>query len=120
MDIHYRLFEDNDLAAVRKLWEDNTAWGALPAETWHRHMVESPLGPGGGVLAIDGASGEIVGQFAFCRRSCRSQIVRCAHSVRRHRSSPSECGSAPPTRSSTPSPVCTSMPWKPYEHVATG
>ncbi len=65
MDIHYRLFEDNDLAAVRSLWEENTTWGTLTAEIFHRHMVESPLGPAGGVVAIDDASGEIVGQFAF-------------------------------------------------------
>ncbi|MDQ3242977.1 MAG: hypothetical protein M3Q09_04565 [Gemmatimonadota bacterium] len=65
MDIRYRLFEENDLAAVRTLWEENTTWGPLTAEMFNRYMVEWPLGPAGGVLAIDDASGEIVGQFAF-------------------------------------------------------
>ena len=65
MSLTYRLYQDGDLPALRRLWEENTNWGTVTAEMWRQHVVEAPLGGVSGAVAEDSATGQIVGQFAF-------------------------------------------------------
>lgn len=65
MSLQYRLIEHGDLPALQRLWIEETEWGALTEHLWQRVVVEAPLGGVSGTVATDGATGEIVGQFAF-------------------------------------------------------
>lgn len=60
----YRLFEKDDLPGVLQLWERESGWGPLSAETWRKWYVDTPRGPCLVVVAEDEA-GEIVGQEVF-------------------------------------------------------
>lgn len=60
----YRLFEADDLAGVLQLWERESGWGTLTAETWRKWYVETPYGPCIVAVAAD-EEGEILGQLVF-------------------------------------------------------
>jgi hypothetical protein len=60
----YRLFHDEDLPALLRLWEEDSGWGAITREQWHEWYVETPYEPALIAVAEDG-DGRIVGQLAF-------------------------------------------------------
>lgn len=60
----YRLFREDDLPGVLRLWAEDTAWGAITAGQWREWYVETPYEPA--IIAVaEGPGGEVVGQLAF-------------------------------------------------------
>lgn len=60
----YRLFRDEDLPGLLRLWEENSGWGSITAEQWFDWYVTTPGGPSTVAVAVD-PEGEIVGQEIF-------------------------------------------------------
>ena len=67
LTLDYRPFTSADLPELEKLWLHDTKWGGLTKQMWLDHVVNAPLGPPAGMLAVDSATGAIVGQFPFVR-----------------------------------------------------
>ncbi|BCS31462.1 hypothetical protein TBR22_A06630 [Luteitalea sp. TBR-22] len=65
--LEYRPFEAADLQKLETLWLRDTTWGVITPRMWQDYVVDAPLGPPAGVVAIDSATGDIVGQFPFIR-----------------------------------------------------
>jgi hypothetical protein len=65
MSLEYRLIVPADLPALQQLWVEETEWGRLTEHIYQRPVVAAPLGGVSGTVATDGATGQIVGQFAF-------------------------------------------------------
>lgn len=59
----YRLFEDDDLPGLLRLWEE-AGWGTLSQEQWREWFVDGPQGPSIVTVAID-ERGEVVAQEVF-------------------------------------------------------
>jgi len=59
----YRLFEDEDLPGLLRLWEE-AGWGTLTPEQWREWFVDGPQGPSLVTVAID-ERGEVVAQEVF-------------------------------------------------------
>ncbi len=59
----YRPYQPDDVPELLRLWEQETGWGSLTAETWRRWM-ETPYGPCLVMVAHDPERG-IVGQEVF-------------------------------------------------------
>lgn len=62
-EITYRLFRDDDLPGLLRLWEQESGWGAITVEQWRRWYLEGPNGPAIVVVATDG--NEMLGQEVF-------------------------------------------------------
>lgn len=60
----YRLYQEDDLPGLLRLWEEEAGWGSLTPETWHQWYVDTPYGPCLVVVAVD-ENGDIVGQEVF-------------------------------------------------------
>jgi hypothetical protein len=60
-DLTYRVFRDDDLPGVLRLWAEDSGWGALTAETWRQWYVDTPYGSALTLVALDEA-GEVVAQ----------------------------------------------------------
>lgn len=65
MSLEYRLIVPADFPALQKLWVEETEWGRLTEHLFERAVIAAPLGGVSGTVATDGATGQIVGQFAF-------------------------------------------------------
>lgn len=65
--IEYRPFQHADLPKLETLWLHDTTWGSITPRMWRDFVIEAPLGPPAGVIAIDTANGDVVGQFPFIR-----------------------------------------------------
>jgi hypothetical protein len=63
-EITYRLFQDEDLPGVLRLWEQESNWGKLTPEVWKQWYRNTPLGNALIAVAQDG-QGEIAGQGIF-------------------------------------------------------
>lgn len=59
----YRLFEDEDLPGLLRLWEE-AGWGTLSPEQWREWFVDGPQGPSLVTVGID-ERGEVVAQEVF-------------------------------------------------------
>ena len=59
----YRLFADEDLPGLLRLWEE-AGWGALSPEQWREWFVHGPQGPSLVTVAID-ERGEVMAQKVF-------------------------------------------------------
>jgi hypothetical protein len=59
----YRLFENEDLPGLLRLWEE-AGWGTLAPEQWREWFVHGPQGPSLVTVAID-ARGEVAAQEVF-------------------------------------------------------
>ena len=91
MRLTYRLGTDDDLPAVRRLWEAHTNWGTVTEALWQRYVVEPPFG-GVTMVVADDPAGEVVGSFAFLPqlvsvggrevRSCRPLAAAIADTAR--------------------------------------
>ncbi len=62
--LQYRLYCDEDLPGLRRLWQEETRWGDITPEVWRQWYVDTPHGPCLVVVAED-ESGEIAGQEVF-------------------------------------------------------
>jgi len=62
--LSYRLFREEDLPGLLRLWEEETGWGAPSAEQWRSWYVETPHAPSLIVVAVDEV-GAAVGQMIF-------------------------------------------------------
>jgi hypothetical protein len=60
----YRLFRDEDLPAVLRLWEEHSGWGGITEDQWREWYIEAPFAPSRVVVAADDR-GEIVGQLVL-------------------------------------------------------
>ena len=60
----YRLYQENDLSDLLRLWEEETDWGTLTPDTWQQWYVDTPYEPCLIVVAVD-EKGDIVGQEVF-------------------------------------------------------
>lgn len=60
----YRLHRESDVPGLLRLWEDETDWGSLDAETWRRWYVDTPHGECLIVVATD-EQDAIVAQEVF-------------------------------------------------------
>src|ERR1044071_6194688 len=59
----YRLFEDDDLPGLLRLWEE-AGWGTLAPEQWRAWFVDGPPGPSLVTAGVDGR-GEVAAQEMF-------------------------------------------------------
>lgn len=66
----YRPFHDGDLPGVLRLWEEESGWGAITPEKWHRWYVDRPDGPCLVMVAEDG-DGRVAGQLVFAPTAVR-------------------------------------------------
>ncbi len=75
-DLCYRVFAEDDLPGLLRLWEE-AGWGSLSPEQWRQWFVEGPQGPCLITVAVD-SRGEVVGQevFAPSRVSVAGREVR--------------------------------------------
>lgn len=65
MGIKLRLFREDDLPALQRLWQEETDWGTIAEALWRRLVIDAPEWSRiSGTVATDD-SGAIVGQFAF-------------------------------------------------------
>lgn len=62
--VRYRVFEEADLPAVLRLWEEHSGWGGLTPEKWRKWYVETPHGPSLVTVGVDDA-GAVVAQKVF-------------------------------------------------------
>lgn len=62
--LSYRIFREEDLPGVLRLWGQDSGWGGVTAKQWRDWYMETPFGPCIVVVAID-SGGEIVGQEIF-------------------------------------------------------
>lgn len=60
----YRLYREDDLPGLLRLWEEETDWGVLTPEMWRQWYVDTPHGPCLVVVAVD-ENGDIAGQEVF-------------------------------------------------------
>ncbi len=63
-NLTYRLFREDDLPGLLRLWDEETDWGPLTEETWRRWYVDTPYGPCAIVVAVD-EQNQVVGQMVF-------------------------------------------------------
>ena len=72
----YRLFKNEDLPGLLRLWEE-AGWGTLTPEQWREWFVDGPQGPSLVTVAID-ERGEVVAQevFAPSRAVVRGREIR--------------------------------------------
>lgn len=64
-NLTYRLYQEEDLPTVLRLWEEETKWGKRTPEKWRQQFIETPYGETSIVLATNADTGQIIGQFIF-------------------------------------------------------
>jgi hypothetical protein len=64
INLSYRMFKEEDLPQLLRLWEEETHWGAITGEDWRRRYMESPYGPSLTSVAVND-NDEVVGQMIF-------------------------------------------------------
>ena len=57
----YRQYQDADIPALLRLWEEETSWGSLTAPQWRDKYIDRPDGPAVIVVAVD-ERGDVAGQ----------------------------------------------------------
>ncbi len=65
MGITYRLHTREDEAALLNLWCEHGQWDKIDAQEWAERLLRPPFGEAAIVVAEDGDSRQVVGQFAF-------------------------------------------------------
>lgn len=65
MALSYRMHTKDDEAELIRLWSEQSGWDDVDAATWSHRLMHTPLGEAAIALALNDASGKIVGQFAF-------------------------------------------------------
>ncbi len=72
----YRLFQEQDLPSLLRLWEE-AGWGVLTEKQWRAWFVDTPQGPALIVVAVN-AAGEVVAQEVFMPSRIRigDKVVR--------------------------------------------
>jgi hypothetical protein len=73
----YRLFQEDDLPGMLRLWEEESGWGEITAETWRSWYVDTPHGNCIVAVATD-QDGAVAGQLVFTptRVAVRQETVR--------------------------------------------
>jgi hypothetical protein len=61
----YRLYQEEDLPALARIWEEETKWGKMTPEQWRQQFVDTPYGEASIALATNADTGQIVGQLIF-------------------------------------------------------
>src|SRR4028119_1733778 len=76
----YRLYQEDDLPGLLRLWEEETNWGTLTPEMWHQWYGDTPLGSCLVMVAVD-ENEKIAGQEVFIpsRVMVGDQEVRALH-----------------------------------------
>ena len=64
-NLTYRLYEEEDLPTLARMWEEETKWGEMTPEQWREKFVHTPYGEASIVLTTNADTGEIVGQLIF-------------------------------------------------------
>src|SRR5690242_1139789 len=64
MTVSYRLYSEDAMPAVRRLWVETAGWGDISEEMWRHFTIDAPAGALTLVLAEREGAG-VVGQFAF-------------------------------------------------------
>lgn len=65
MALTYRMHTRDDEPELIRLWSEHSGWDQVSAEAWAHRMLHPPFGEAAIAVATDGATGPIVGQFAF-------------------------------------------------------
>jgi hypothetical protein len=61
----YRLYQEEDLPTLVRFWEEETKWGKIAPEKWRQQFIDTPYGEASIVLATNGDTGQLLGQFIF-------------------------------------------------------
>jgi hypothetical protein len=61
----YRLYQEEDLHTLVRLWEEETKWGKITPENWRQQFIDTPYGEASIALATNADTGQILGQFIF-------------------------------------------------------
>ena len=64
-NVTYRLYQEEDIPTLARIWEEETKWGEMTPEKWRQQFVDTPYGDTSIVLATNADTGQIVGQFIF-------------------------------------------------------
>src|ERR671933_123844 len=64
-NLTYRLYQEEDLPALARIWEEETKWGEMTPQKWRQQFVDTPFGEASIALATDTDTGQIVGQLIF-------------------------------------------------------
>ncbi|MEP6489593.1 hypothetical protein NDI43_06120 [Microcoleus vaginatus GB2-A3] len=61
----YRLYQEEDLLTLVRLWEEETNWGKITVEKWRQQFIDTPYGEASIAVATNADTGQILGQFIF-------------------------------------------------------
>jgi hypothetical protein len=62
--ITYRLYEEKDIPAIIKLWEQESGWGSITTEQFNKWFVNTPYGKAVIVVA-ENSEAEVIGQIVM-------------------------------------------------------
>jgi hypothetical protein len=62
--ITYRLYEEKDVPAILRLWEEESGWGGITEEQFNTWYIDTPYGKSLIVVA-ENTEGKIIGQLVF-------------------------------------------------------
>lgn len=65
MRVEYHFYQDADAPELERLWAEQTDWGQATLQQLNRWFARAPFGKPKIVVAVDGGSGAVVGQFRF-------------------------------------------------------
>lgn len=64
-NLTYRLYQEEDLPTLARIWEEETKWGKMTPEILSQYFIHTAYGESSIVLATNTDTGQIVGQLIF-------------------------------------------------------
>ncbi|MBD2128311.1 hypothetical protein H6F97_18330 [Microcoleus sp. FACHB-1] len=64
-NVTYRLYQEEDLPTLARIWEEETKWGEMTPEQWCEQFIDTPYGEASIALATNADTGQIIGQLIF-------------------------------------------------------
>ena len=67
MSVNFRLYREDDVPALRHIWETSSNWGTLTDELWQRYVVDTPNG--GPLICVAADESDVpIGAMTFLRQ----------------------------------------------------
>ncbi len=67
MSVNFRLHREDDIPALRRVWESSSNWGALSDDLWQRYVVDAP--DGGPLICVATDESDVpIGAMTFLRQ----------------------------------------------------
>jgi hypothetical protein len=64
-NVTYRLYQEEDIPTLARIWEEETKWGEMTPEQWRQQFVDTPYGEASIALTTNADTGQILGQCIF-------------------------------------------------------